>query len=138
MGLFDLWTGLRTLLISSAAAYTIAANIEGPFMPWIGFVFLMVHMAVNHISRQIANSPTVVDVTGAQMVLVMKLSAFCWNVHDGRVMDKELTEFQRERAIRKLPSPLNYLGYVVSESVDSTMEKKALLTRSCSSSSLLS
>jgi len=24
-------------------------------------------------------------VTGAQMVLVMKLTAFCWSVHDGRL-----------------------------------------------------
>lgn len=64
VGLFDLWTGLRTLLISSFAAYAIAAFVEGPLMPWIAFVFLMSHMAINHIARQASNSPGVVDVTG--------------------------------------------------------------------------
>jgi lysophospholipid acyltransferase len=33
-------------------------------MPWIGFVFLMVHLSINHIARQAANTPAVIDVTG--------------------------------------------------------------------------
>lgn len=33
-------------------------------MPWIGFVFLMGHMSVNHIYRQLLNDPGVVDITG--------------------------------------------------------------------------
>ncbi|MCJ1353094.1 MAG: lysophospholipid acyltransferase [Icmadophila ericetorum] len=112
VGLFDLWTGIRTILISSVGAYAIAAYVEGPFMPWIGFVFLMGHMSISHIYRQFANSPDQVDVTGAQMVLVMKLTAFCWNVQDGRLPEKDLVDFQKERAIKKLPSLLNYAGYV--------------------------
>ena len=60
-------------------------------MPWIGFVFLMGHMSINHIKRQFINAPEKVDITGkshicsnpplfltycslgAQMVLVMKV-----------------------------------------------------------------
>lgn len=60
-------------------------------MPWIGFVFVMGHMSINHIYRQFANAPDMVDITGkprsstrratelrwsvagAQMVLVMKV-----------------------------------------------------------------
>ena len=92
VGLFDLWSGIRTLFISSAGAYLIASYVDGPFMPWIGFVFIMGHMSVNHIYRQSANAPGKVDITGAftritprieslltkesgaQMVLVMKVS----------------------------------------------------------------
>ena len=33
-------------------------------MPWIGFVFVMGHMSVSHISRQFANAPDKVDITG--------------------------------------------------------------------------
>ncbi|MCJ1385934.1 lysophospholipid acyltransferase [Xylographa soralifera] len=113
VGLFDLWSGIRTLLISSVGAYVIAAYIESPFMPWIGFVFLMGHMSVSHVHRQFAASPEEVDITGAQMVLVMKLTAFCWNVQDGRLPDKDLADIQRERAIRQLPSLLDYTGYVL-------------------------
>ncbi|KAK8199684.1 MBOAT, membrane-bound O-acyltransferase family-domain-containing protein [Phyllosticta capitalensis] len=113
VGLFDLWTGMRTLLISSAGAYAIARYVDGPFMPWIGFVFLMGHMSVNHLDRQFRNAPQTVDITGAQMVLVMKLTAFCWNVHDGRLPESELSDYQKERAIREFPSLMDYAGYVL-------------------------
>ncbi|KAI9854552.1 MAG: lysophospholipid acyltransferase [Trichoglossum hirsutum] len=112
VGLFDLWTGLHTILISSAGAYIIAACIPGPFMPWIAFVFLMGHMSVNHLYRQFANTPHQIDITGAQMVLVMKLSGFCWNIHDGQLPAKDLSDHQRERALTKLPSILDFVAYV--------------------------
>jgi lysophospholipid acyltransferase len=113
VGLFDLWAGLRTILISSVAAYAIAYYIDGSFMPWIGFIFLMGHMSVNHIIRQATNNPSAVDITGAQMVLVMKLTAFCWNVHDGRIKSEYLNEYQKEKAIYKMPSFLDYAGFVL-------------------------
>lgn len=65
VGLFDLWSGLRTLFVSSAGAYLIAAYIDGPLMPWIGFVFVMGHMSINHVHRQIASAPDQVDITGS-------------------------------------------------------------------------
>lgn len=114
VGLFDLWTGLRTLFISSAGAYAIAKYLRGsPYMPWVGFLFLMGHMSANQLRRQFANSPQTVDITGAQMVMVMKLSAFCWNVADGTLPDDQLSDFQRDRVIRELPSLLDYAGYVL-------------------------
>ena len=64
LGLFDLWGGLRTLLVSSIGAYLIATKIEGPFMPWIGFVFLMSHMSISHLIRQARADPNVIDITG--------------------------------------------------------------------------
>jgi lysophospholipid acyltransferase len=113
VGLFDLWAGLRTIILSSVGAYLISAYINGPYMPWIGFVFLMGHMSFNHIYRQIESAPEKVDVTGAQMVLVMKLTAFCWNVHDGRLPESTLSDTQKDRAIKTLPSLIDYTGYVL-------------------------
>jgi len=81
-------------------------------MPWLGFTFLMGHMSVSHIYRHYVNDPDTVDITGAQMVLVMKLTAFCWNVHDGRLPDEELEDIQRDRALKELPNLLDYAGYV--------------------------
>ncbi|KAM7204026.1 MBOAT, membrane-bound O-acyltransferase family domain containing protein [Naviculisporaceae sp. PSN 640] len=113
VGLFDLWDGVRTVLISSIGAYAIAKYLRGsPYMPWIGFVFLMGHMSINHIARQALNDPSSVDITGAQMVMVMKLSAFCWNVADGTLPDEELSDFQKDRRLKELPSLLDYAGYV--------------------------
>ena len=82
-------------------------------MPWIGFAFLMGHMSISHIRRQIADSSSTVDITGAQMVLVMKLSAFCWNVADGLVPDDQLSDLQRDRVLKELPSILDFAGYVL-------------------------
>ncbi len=114
VGLFDLWYGLRTLFISAAGAYALAKYLRtSPYMPWIAFAFLMGHMSVNQLDRQFANDPSSVDITGAQMVLVIKLSAFCWNVADGLVPDADLTPFQRDRMLRELPSLLDYAGYVL-------------------------
>lgn len=47
------------------------------------------------------------------MVLIMKLTAFCWNVQDGRLPKKELADFQRERALPQLPKVLDYAAYVL-------------------------
>lgn len=73
----------------------------------------MGHMSINHIQRQFTNNPAVVDITGAQMVMLMKLSAFCWNVHDGRLKQEDLTEYQRDRVIVEMPSFLDFAGYVL-------------------------
>ena len=113
VGLFNLWTGLRTIFISAGGAYAIAKYIDGPYMPWIGFVFLMGHMSINQLYRQIAATPGVVDVTAAQMVMVMKLTGFCWNVYDGRQPEKDLVDFQKVRAIRQMPNLLDYAGYIL-------------------------
>lgn len=75
VGIFDLWAGLRTIFVSAAGAYFIAAFVEGPLMPWIGFVFLMGHMLWSHIDRELHPQLGVVDATGAQMVLVMKVGS---------------------------------------------------------------
>lgn len=112
VGLFDLWNGLWILLSCATGTYAIAAYIKGPYMPWVGFVFLMGYMSVSHIYRQIEAAPELVDVTGAQMVLVMKLTAFCWNVFDGTRPDSELDDYQKTRALRALPSPLDFAGFV--------------------------
>ncbi len=68
VGLFDLWSGVRTLFISSAVAYLIASYVGGPFMPWIGFMFLMGHMSMNQLNRQFANAPDKVDITGMSSI----------------------------------------------------------------------
>jgi lysophospholipid acyltransferase len=113
VGLFNLWDGVRTLAISSLGTYCIAKYTQGPFMPWIGFLFLMGHLSINQLARQSVGDDGVVDITGAQMVMVMKLTAFCWNVADARLPDKDLSDFQKEHALKQLPSILDYAAYVL-------------------------
>lgn len=73
----------------------------------------MGHLSVNHIIRQQTNDPSSVDITGMQMVMVMKLSAFAWNVHDGRIKRSLLDDFQKEKAIYKMPGFLDFAAYVL-------------------------
>ena len=106
LGVFDLWNGLWILLVAAVGTYVIAFGIKGPMMPWIAFIFVMGQMSISHLIRQIYKTPdSVVDYTGyrlhdkdailaiictaqlifrAQMVLCQKLTAFAWNVYDGR------------------------------------------------------
>ncbi|KAM3459826.1 hypothetical protein MY5147_001426 [Beauveria neobassiana] len=114
VGLFDLWSGLRTIAISSVGAYCIAKYLQkSPYMPWLGFLFLMAHMSISHIQRQTRNDPSAIDITGAQMVLLMKLSAFCWNLADGQLPEDQLTDFQKERSLKEVPELLDYCAYVM-------------------------
>lgn len=100
--------------MSSAGAYCIAKYLKtSPYMPWIGFAFTMGHMSISHIYRQMANSPSSVDITGAQMVLTMKISAFCWNVADGQLPDEQLSDLQKDRALKDVPPLLDYAAYAL-------------------------
>lgn len=112
VGLFDLWTGMGVLLASAGGTYAIALFVQGPYMPWVNFVFLMGYMSVSHIYRQIVSDPGIIDITGAQMVLVMKLTAFGWNVFDGTQKPEYLDDYRKFHALKKLPSLLDYAGYV--------------------------
>lgn len=113
-GICDLGLGIYTLLFSSVGCYFITRYVRSPAMPWINFLFLMGHLAVHHFHNQFFNvyDPTVIDITGAQMVLVMKLSAFGWNIYDGRVKNADLWPYAKERVVADHPNLLSYFGYV--------------------------
>ena len=106
VGVLDLWGGLLELLGASLVTYALT-TIRHPAMPWLNFVVSMAHMSVNQVRRQRLGDESAIDVTGAQMVLVMKLTAFAWNVHDGRIDPK------RKNALPQLPNLLDYLGWVL-------------------------
>lgn len=113
-GILELYSGLRTLLISSMGCYFITRYLRTTTMPWVNFIFLMGHLAYNHLQAQFfaTYDPTKIDILGAQMVLVMKLSAFGWNVYDGKLPSSSLSDFSRIQAVKKHPNLLPYLGFV--------------------------
>lgn len=53
--------------------YYTAARFKSSYMPWVVFAALMGHMLYLHAYRELFPRPGVVDITGAQMVLVMKV-----------------------------------------------------------------
>lgn len=113
-GILSLYDGIQTLLVSALGSYFLTRYLRTSAMPWINFIFLMLHLAYNHLKAQFFVEPdfSKVDITGAQMVLVMKLSAFGWNVYDARQRHDELSPYSRLRVVKRHPNLLPYLGYV--------------------------
>ncbi|QSL66766.1 hypothetical protein MERGE_001152 [Pneumocystis wakefieldiae] len=109
---FNFWFALQTVLISANGTYVIVKYIRGKYMPVVAFIFLMGHLSLNHLRRQFFNVDHRMDVTSFQMVLCMKLTAFAWNIHDGRQDLSTLTEKQRKYSLKQVPSLLDYLGYI--------------------------
>lgn len=112
-GILNLGSGLLTLLISLLGCYVITRYVRTSLMPWINFIFLMAHLAYNHLNMQffLVSDSGRIDITGAQMVMVMKLSAFGWNVHDGR-RGSAPSHYTELRKITKHPNILPFFGYV--------------------------
>jgi lysophospholipid acyltransferase len=87
-------------------------------MPWIGAFFLMAHLSYSQITRQLegrtaSSGSWVIDVSTPQTVLVVKLTALCWNIRDGKQKHEMLSAFQKDRAVRDLPTILDFAGYVL-------------------------
>ncbi|KAK6464701.1 MBOAT, membrane-bound O-acyltransferase family-domain-containing protein [Scheffersomyces coipomensis] len=113
-GVLGIYHGIMTLSFSAAGCYFITRYVRTPAMPWINFLFLMSHLAYNHLMTQFFSvyDKTKIDMSGAQMVLVLKLTAFGWSVYDGRQPVGELNAYNKSRAIKKHPNILPYIGYV--------------------------
>ncbi|ABN67625.2 predicted protein [Scheffersomyces stipitis CBS 6054] len=113
-GILNLRSGLVTLLISATGTYFITRYLRTSSMPWVNFIFLMAHLCYSHLHTQffVTFDQTKIDITGAQMVLVIKLSSFGWSVYDGRQPKDLLTSYTASRAIKKHPNILPYIGYV--------------------------
>ncbi|CAE6391202.1 unnamed protein product [Rhizoctonia solani] len=81
-------------------------------MPWIVFAFVMSHLLINHAYRTAYLTLDDLEITGTQMVLVIKLSTFAWNVYDGRQPTESLDPSQLATRIQDYPGLLEFLGYV--------------------------
>ncbi|KAF8307238.1 MBOAT-domain-containing protein [Clavulina sp. PMI_390] len=110
---FHLYFGVAQLVAESLFTYFAARFVRSSSMPWIVFAATMGHLTVNHAIRAIYGvGLDTVEITGAQMVLTMKLTTFAWNVYDGRRPVAELDASQLATRIVEFPSLLSFFGYV--------------------------
>ncbi|KAN0124505.1 MBOAT, membrane-bound O-acyltransferase family domain containing protein [Russula decolorans] len=102
-----------SLLGDVLVTYFVALTVQGPRMPWIVFGLMMGHLFLNHIERALYGDPFdgSYNITGPQMVLVMKLTTFAWNVWDGRRPVNDLDKWQTKMRITKFPSLVEFLGF---------------------------
>jgi len=112
--MLNMFSAFLQLLLDVVVTYLLARGMKDSRMPWIVFIFVMGHLMINHVIRALFSlSYETMEVTGPQMVLVMKLTTFAWNVYDGRRPAKDLDKWQEARKVTdaKFPSFLAFLGY---------------------------
>ncbi|CDK26568.1 unnamed protein product [Kuraishia capsulata CBS 1993] len=89
-------------------------------MPWVNLCALMGFLCFNHLKAQFFEvfDASKMDITGAQMVLVMKLSSFGWSYQDGQLLisdpkkfNSNLNTYQKSRAVTNHPTFLSFVSY---------------------------
>lgn len=92
-------------------------------MPKAVFAFMLAYMCGSHLYRMYVDyMGWSLDFTGPQMLLTIKLTAFAYNVYDGRMLAKLQAPSGDERkdkvnkarvrlAVEEVPGLLEYLGY---------------------------
>jgi lysophospholipid acyltransferase len=79
----------------------------------VAFAWAFGYMSVSHLYRQYVDyMGWTLDFTTMQMVLTIKLTSFCFNYYDGRCAPELRSAEQRKRGIARLPSLLEYYGFV--------------------------
>ncbi|EFA78146.1 membrane bound O-acyl transferase family protein [Heterostelium album PN500] len=79
---------------------------------WV-FVFAMAYLSISHWYRMYTDyMGWTMDFTSPQMVLTLKLTSFAWNLYDGSRPATELTSDQQRRSIKKVPSLLEFFGFI--------------------------
>lgn len=110
-GMLKLWLGSLNVFGSALFTYFMAGRYRGRQMPWTVFGVVMGHLLISHWIRYMWPSDAV-EISGPQMVLTMKLTTFAWNMYDGQQELESLDESQKETRIPKLPSLLEFFGYI--------------------------
>ena len=102
------------LLISPILIYVFSAYFRSNRLyPIISFVFAMGYIACRHFYTQfLAEHILTFDGTAPLMIMVIKVTSFFWCLSDGTRPDSELSESQKALAVKKLPSLLEYFGYM--------------------------
>ncbi|KAJ2962621.1 hypothetical protein NQZ79_g2208 [Umbelopsis isabellina] len=110
-----LYEGFAHLMVSATITYIVTKYWKDKRMPWLNFALLMAHMSFSHIQRQRLGQlgDEGFDHTGPQMVLLIKLSSFGFNVFDATRPQEKLTEYNKAMAVRQFPSLIEYFGWVL-------------------------
>eukprot|EP00904_Undaria_pinnatifida_P005433 jgi/Undpi1/2019/HiC_scaffold_12.g05405.m1 len=110
--------------VSALVTYVMVLALPNKYMPKVVFAFVLGYISLSHLYRAYVDyMGWSLDFTGPQMVLTIKLSSFAYNVWDGRKWaeiekdtgDKKkdrVLAARREYAIRSVPNPLEFFGYV--------------------------
>ncbi|KAL3668934.1 hypothetical protein V7S43_006222 [Phytophthora oleae] len=112
-------------LLSSLLTYALVCLLPPKRAPLVVFLANMTYVAALHIHRMRVNyMGWSMDSTASQMLLLIKLTSFAFNYHDGVVpsatavqdgeseQTKKIKQSRKQWAIPEIPSLLEFLGFV--------------------------
>lgn len=113
---FHLHSGFNQLVGQSVGTWLTVKYLRSTHKgkPWYWAVFIanMAVLTTNQIVRYYGDIPLdVIEITGTQMVLTMKLSLFAWAAYDGGRPTKDLDPVQKRDRLESVPGLLPFLGY---------------------------
>ncbi|XP_060042998.1 lysophospholipid acyltransferase 2 isoform X1 [Erinaceus europaeus] len=107
------WYALH-FLVQSGISYCIMIIIGVENMHKYCFVFALGYLTVCQITRVYIfdYGQYSADFSGPMMIITQKITSLAYEIHDGMFRkDEELTPSQRDLAVRRMPSLLEYLSY---------------------------
>ncbi|KAF5831049.1 MBOAT, membrane-bound O-acyltransferase family-domain-containing protein [Dunaliella salina] len=106
--------GILHVLIPSALTY-LAMALSPKHCGALAWAINLAYLQYVHFGNMAGPTPPAMDFTGSQMVLFLKLISIAVCYQDYRVKKREdMTPYQVEHALARLPSPLQFLSYVFS------------------------
>uniref|UniRef100_G1P0F2 Membrane bound O-acyltransferase domain containing 2 n=1 Tax=Myotis lucifugus TaxID=59463 RepID=G1P0F2_MYOLU len=107
------WYALH-FLVQSGVSYCIMIIIGMEHMHKYCFVFALGYLIVCQITRVYIfdYGQYSADFSGPMMIMTQKITSLAYEIHDGMFRkDEDLTPSQRDLAVRRMPSLLEYLSY---------------------------
>jgi len=101
------------LFLLSSVAYACMRLLAPSVSQRVVLVFALSYLSVVHIYRMYYDyGGYTLDVTGPLMIMVQKVTALAYSVHDGTVADDKLTPDQREQRCVRIPSLVEFYSYM--------------------------
>lgn len=106
------WEILHSLFSSSVVYLLMRFGPKG-YVHKIAVAFAILYMSVGHIHRMwVDYGGWRMDFSGVQLLLTIKFTTFALDVYDGQRPEEKLTEYQKKHRIRRVPSVLEWFGYI--------------------------
>ncbi|XP_070565271.1 lysophospholipid acyltransferase 2-like [Ptychodera flava] len=104
--------GVVILLLQASLCYILMVYLNPTYMPKVVFAVAMGILTVVNFREFLHDSPGN-NVVIALMIFTEKVTSVAWSVHDGFARDrKKLTDLQSKKAVRRIPSVLEYISYL--------------------------
>jgi len=101
------------LFLLSTVSYACMRFLAPSVSQRIVLVFALSYLSVVHVYRMYYDyGGYTLDVTGPLMIMVQKVTALAYSIHDGTVPDDKLSADQREQRCVRIPTPLEFYSYM--------------------------